>query len=247
LQKLKYRGLRQHVVDEIGRRIVSGELAVGNALPGEMQLCKSLGVSRTPLREALRELAAKGLVVAKPKVGTVVRGEDNWNILDEDILAWRLKGRCSARVIEELYELRHLIEPTAASLAAKNATQSDIAVLRKAYAKMEAAGEDGEKITEPDLNFHRAIIAASGNRLFSSLAHSISAALFVNFDFMRDTPRGHRHFMQGHKAVLDAIMKQNSAAARVAMQALIEDSHRDAREVGSVSPKRTKRKAASGR
>ncbi len=247
MQKLKYRGLRQHVVDEIGRRIISGELAVGSALPGEIQLCKSLGVSRTPLREALRELAAKGLVVAKPKVGTVVRGEDNWNFLDEDILAWRLKGHGSARVIEELYELRHLIEPIAASLAAKNAKQSDIAVLRKAYAKMETAGENGEKITEPDLTFHRAIIASSGNRLFSSLAHSVSAALFINFDFMRDTPRGHKHFMQGHKAVLDAIINQNSAAARVAMQALIEDSHQDARAVGTVSPKRTKRKAASGR
>ncbi|MEO8386575.1 MAG: FadR/GntR family transcriptional regulator [Betaproteobacteria bacterium] len=235
------------MVDEIGQRIVTGEFAVGKPLPGEMNLCKTLGVSRTPLREALRELAAKGLVVAKPKVGTLVRGENNWNFLDEDILAWRLKDHGSARVIEELYELRHLIEPIAASLAAKNAKQNDIAALQKAYAKMEAAGEDGEKVTEPDLNFHRAIIAASGNRLFSSLTHSISAALFINFDFMRDTPRGHRHFMRGHKAVLDAIMKQNSAAARVAMQALIEDSHRDARAVGTVSSKKTKRKAVSGR
>lgn len=247
MYRTKSRGLRQHVVDEIGKRIIAGEFAVGKPLPGEMNLCETLGVSRTPLREALRDLAAKGLVIAKPKVGTIVKGEENWNFLDEDIMAWRLSGRSSARVIAELYELRHLIEPLAASLAAKNATQKDIATLRKAYARMEAAGEDGDKITQPDLDFHRAIIAASGNRLFSSLAHSISAALYVNFDFMRDTPRGHGHFMQGHKAVLDAIMKQNSTAARVAMQALIEDSHRDACAVGTVLPKKTKRKAASGR
>jgi len=86
--------------------------------------------------------------------------------------------------------------------------------------------------------FHRAIIAASGNRLFSSLAHVIAAVLAVNFKIISDAPRGHVHSMPAHKKVLDAIVEHDASAARVAMQKLIEDSQRDARAV---------RRAATGR
>lgn len=239
-EKPKHGGLRRHVINELGHRIVSGELLPGRLLPSEGNLCKSLGVSRTALREALRELAAKGLLDARPKVGTAVRAEENWNFLDADILSWRIRSPDADRVISELYELRHLIEPLAASLAAKNATDKDIAMLRKAYAAMEAAGENGSKFTQPDFDFHSKIIEASGNRLFSSLAHAISAALLINFNFLRDPPRGHAHFMKGHKNVLDAVANRNAVAARLAMQNLIEDSHVDARSVGKQRTKRSR-------
>ncbi len=243
MMPIRYRGLRQHVVDEIGQRIVAGEYKPGAPLPGEMHLCTALGVSRTALREALRELAAKGMVDAKPKVGTVVKSEDSWNFLDEDILGWRLKTSDAERVISELYELRQFIEPVAAFLAAKNATENDIAAMRTAYSQMLAAGEDGEKYTQPDLEFHRAIIAASGNRLFSSLARAISAALLINFDFLRIPPRGHAYFMKGHKAVLDAIAGCDAVGARLAMQDLLKDSHQDADALGRKA--RGKRSAGS--
>ncbi len=242
MKKINYRGLRQHVVDEIGQRIVSGELKGGEPLPGEMQLCTTLGVSRTALREALRELAAKGMVDAKPKVGTVVRTEEHWNCLDADILGWRLKGADADRVIGELYELRHFIEPVAAFLAAKNASAKDIAILHKAFSEMEAAGEDGEKFTAPDLEFHRTIIAASGNRLFSSLANAVSAALLINFDFLQTPPRGHAYFMKGHRAVLDAISSGDAVAARLAMQSLLKDSHQDANTLNNEKPGSVTRK-----
>jgi DNA-binding FadR family transcriptional regulator len=150
------------------------------------------------------------------------------------VLSWLLEARESDQVIDELYELRHLIEPVAASLAAKNAKGADIELLREAYAEMQAAGDDGEEMIGPDLKFHQAIIASSGNRLFSSLAHIIGAALSVNFELVSDTPRGHRHSMPMHKEVLDAIANHDPSAARVAMQKLIEDSQRDAREVREV-------------
>jgi DNA-binding FadR family transcriptional regulator len=229
MNKIEHRGLHERVMDEIGQRIISGELPPGKALPNEAELSSALGVSRTALREALRVLAAKGLLEAKRKIGTVVRVRESWNFLDPEVLSWLLQTDDSARVITELYELRHLIEPIAASLAAKNATASDVNVLRVAYEQMEQAGDDGEKIMAPDLKFHRAIIAASGNRLFSSLAHVIGAALSVNFELVRDTPRGQKHSMPAHKKVLDGIIAHNAPAARVAMQELIEDSQRDAR------------------
>lgn len=244
MKKLARRGLHEHVIDEVGQRIIAGEFAPGRPLPSEAELCTTLGVSRTALREALRVLAAKGLVEAKPKVGTLVRASEHWNFLDADILAWRLRTSDSDRVIGELYELRHLIEPIAASLAAKNAKAADLNILREAYQEMHAAGDDGAKISGPDLKFHRAIIAASGNRLFSSLAHILGAALSVNFDLVRDAPRGHRHSMPAHRKVLDAIVEHNSPAARVAMQNLIEESQRDARAVRNT---RGRRGAAAGK
>jgi len=250
MKKLKTRGLHDHVIDEIGKRIVSGEFAPGTPLLGEMQLCEMLGISRTALREALRVLSSKGLVKAKQKVGTLVCPVERWNYLDADILSWQLATDDSGRLIEELYELRHLIEPMAASLAARNARTSDIKILREAYREMEAAGDDGEKIAAPDVKFHQAIIAASGNRLFSALARVVGAALTVNFDFVRDAPHGHTFLMPAHKRVLDAIENHEPAAARLAMQKLIELSQGEARALRRPANQRAKagtRKVGRGR
>jgi DNA-binding FadR family transcriptional regulator len=242
MRKLRVRGLHEHVIEEIGIGLISGEFAPDKALPGETELCSALGVSRTALREALRVLASKGLVEPKRKVGTLVRSSEHWNFLDADILSWQLKSDDSDRAIDELYELRHLIEPLAAALAAKHARARDVKVLRTAYEQMRAAGDDGARIIGPDLIFHQTIIASSGNRLFASLRHVIGAALSVNFDLVRDAPRGHRHSMAPHKRVLDAIVEHDTSAARVAMQKLIEDSQHDARAVRNA---RTRRSANS--
>jgi DNA-binding FadR family transcriptional regulator len=227
------RGLRQHVIEEIGTRVISGVYQVGVPIPSEAELCRKFEVSRTALREALRELAAKGLLIAKQRVGTVVRSREEWNFLDADILAWRNRALGSLQVIQELYELRQLIEPAAAALAALNATKADIAVITQALQKMTEADGDGELLIEPDLQFHKAVLTASGNSLFSALSHAISAALTVNFDLLKEPPRGHRHFHRRHEAVLEAISARKPAAARLAMQTLIEDSRQDAVSVGS--------------
>jgi DNA-binding FadR family transcriptional regulator len=227
VKKIGRLGLHEHVISEIGRRIISGELPPGKPLPSEMELCITLGVSRTVLREALRVLAAKGLIDAKPKIGTVVQPESVWNCLDVDVLTWRLETGDVDTVIRELYELRYLIEPMAASLAAQHANDDDIEELRQAYTAMEAAGDDGAKLVEPDVRFHRAIIAASGNSLFSSLAHAIGATLTINFTLGIDNPRGQVHTLPFHKNVLDAIAAHDVVGARVAMRKLIEDSVRD--------------------
>jgi DNA-binding FadR family transcriptional regulator len=230
MKHLARKGLHGHVVDEIGKRIVSGELAAGKPLPSEADLCKTLGISRTALREALRVLGAKGLVEARQKRGTLVRPFDEWNFLDAEILTWRLESdRDYDRVVDELYELRHIIEPIAASLAARNATGRDIEDILGAYDQMAEAGDDGEALHDPDLRFHRAIIRASGNALFSSLAHAMSAALAVNFNIVRDDPAGHISSLPDHKKVMDAIIAHDGPAARLAMQNLIDYSQRRAR------------------
>src|SRR5437899_1890342 len=92
MRKLKARGLHEHVIEEIGKRIVQGEFAAGKALPGEAQLCEMLGVSRTALREAMRVLASKGLVLPRRKIGTMVHPSEHWNYLDPQILSWLLES-----------------------------------------------------------------------------------------------------------------------------------------------------------
>jgi DNA-binding FadR family transcriptional regulator len=230
MKNLERRGLHSHVVDEIGRRIISEELPAGKPLPSEADLCSTLGISRTALREALRVLAAKGLVQPRPKRGTLVRPVEDWNFLDAEILTWRLESEDNyEQVVTELYELRHLIEPIAASLAAANATPRDIQEMRAAYKEMVEAGDDGVRILDPDVRFHRAIIRASGNALFSSLAHAMSAALSVNFHIVRDDPAGHTLSLPDHTKVLDAIVAHDASSARLAMQHLIDYSQRQAR------------------
>jgi DNA-binding FadR family transcriptional regulator len=242
VKKLEQGGLHERVIDAIGQGIVGGEFQEESPLPTEAEMCKTLGVSRTALREALRVLAAKGLVEARRKVGTLVRARERWNYLDPDVLAWRLRGKDADGAIRELYELRHLIEPLAAALAARNAKPADLQKLREAYEEMLAAGDDGARIAGPDLRFHQAIIAASGNRLFSSLGHVLGSALAVNFDLVQNAPRGHRHSMPAHRKVLDAIDDKNAAAARLAMQKLIEESQHDARSVRNLGRRRLARK-----
>src|SRR6266511_2077717 len=133
------RGLHGAVVHEIGVRILRGELKPGDALP-DNGLVDEPAVSRTVVREAVKVLAAKRLVESKPKTGTRVRPRRDWNLLDPDVLAWQLEAGLDRRFLEDALELRRLIEPQAARLAAERATEDQVAVLALAHEQMEAAG-----------------------------------------------------------------------------------------------------------
>src|SRR5688572_5540598 len=142
MKKKRSRGLHGRVIDDLGRRIISGEFVAGAPLPGQEECCALLGVSRSVLREALRVLAAKGLVDARPKAGTFVRPRVAWNSLDPDVLDWRLATAEFDKVMDELYELRQMVEPTAAFLAASKAKLVDFQRMAEAYEEMAAAGDD---------------------------------------------------------------------------------------------------------
>ncbi len=133
------RSLHGHVVRELGRRIVVGDLQPGDVLPREEVLAESMEVSRTALREALKVLSAKGLIEARPKTGTRVRPKDAWNQLDADVLSWRCASMPTDDFIEKLVEMREIIEPAAAASAAKRRTTAQLAKIDHAYRKMEAA------------------------------------------------------------------------------------------------------------
>lgn len=123
--KRKKRSLFGQVLEGLGSRIVRGELQPGQTLP-ETELCRDLGASRTVVREVLKTLSAKGLVDTRTRTGTRVLEATHWNLLDLDVLGWRYAAMPRMQFFRELFELRRMIEPNAAALAAERATAPDI-------------------------------------------------------------------------------------------------------------------------
>ena len=218
------RSLHGQVANEIAARIMSGEFAPGTILPNEADFSVMLKVSRTALREAIKVLAAKGLVESRPKIGTRISPRDHWNLLDPDVLAWQFATTSVASFADDLFEVRQIIEPAAAAMAADRASPSQLAAIDQAYREMEAAGDDLEKSVEPDLRFHLSILAATGNELLVPLGALIETALASSIKLSGSAPDALSHALLMHKAVLDAIRRRDPNGARLAMRTLLVES-----------------------
>lgn len=216
------RSLHGQVVHELGKRIVSGVLREGEVIPNEAELGAEFEVSRTALREGIKVLAAKGLLVSRTRTGTRVRPRRDWHMLDPDVLAWRLETTKPLDFINDLYDIRDAIEPVAASLAAVRASDADIAAMAEALDGMIAAGDDIAATVEPDIRFHQHILNASGNELLASLGVLIETSLA--YSFMLCTPEKKINAIDLHRAVLDGIRARDSVAASAAMVHLLKVS-----------------------
>jgi DNA-binding FadR family transcriptional regulator len=217
------RNLHGHVVQVLGQRIVGGALKSGEVLPPEATMAEEMDVSRTSLREAMKVLSAKGLVEARPKVGTRVRDARFWNQLDADVLAWRCSSMPTMDFVEKLSEMREIIEPAAAASAARHRTVSQLKHMQEAYDAMEAA-PDPESWTSADLDFHEAILAATGNELLISLFSVIETALSSYFTMSARTTANFKYSLPQHRAVLQAIRDKDADAAHKAMLKVIADT-----------------------
>jgi GntR family galactonate operon transcriptional repressor len=218
------RGLHGAVVHDIGLRIVQGEIEAGGALPTEDELSGELVVSRTVLREAIKVLAAKGLVESRPKTGTRVRPRAEWNLIDPDVLAWQLEAGPDRRFLEDTLELRRLIEPAAARLAAQRASEGEIAVLEAACGEMLQVGEDLDEWIEPDLRFHAVLLRASHNELLEHLTSMVGAVLRTLFTFSSRPPGTFIRAAPMHVAIVEALRLRDPAAAETAMLRLLDDT-----------------------
>jgi DNA-binding FadR family transcriptional regulator len=225
------RSLHGRVAQDIGLQIVRGALRPGDPLPIETQLSAQFGISRPAVREAIKILAGKGLVQSRPKTGTRVRPRQDWNFLDADVLTWQLAVGPPAKIVRELFELRRVIEPAAAALAAARAPAPYLRRLRAAYEDMVTACDQGVGFLEPDMRFHRTILEAVDNEMLRSLATVVDTALSLSLRLSIDNPRGQRYSLPLHKAVLDTIGRRSAVAARGAMLRLIQSAERDVRRV----------------
>jgi GntR family transcriptional regulator, galactonate operon transcriptional repressor len=225
------RGLHGEVVHTIGLQIVSGELQPGDPLPPEDELTSNLSVSRTVLREAVRVLAAKGLVEARPKTGTRVRPRAEWNVLDPDVLSWRAETSNDRRLYEETTEVRLAIEPLAARLAATRATDDEVAAIAEAFAAMESGVDDQAAYLAADLRFHGSILASCHNELLEHLGGVLRAVLRATFALTTTPRRSRRRALPLHCAILDGIAAGDEDAAEIAARTLIADTAADIRRL----------------
>lgn len=229
------RGLGPTLVDALGRRIVAGEVGQGDPLPIEADLASSFGVSRTVVREAVKILAAKGLVESSPMRGNRVRPRSAWHLLDPDILSWWAGVGGAEEILRDLAEIRRIIEPPAARLAAERiGGRRDGAVVRleAACVAMRASGDDQERFIEADLAFHGEILRGTNNELLEQLVAAVGAGMRLarEVQISRGTPGDPipGDPLPLHERVLAAIIAGEGPAAEVAMRAVVDAAARDA-------------------
>jgi GntR family transcriptional regulator, galactonate operon transcriptional repressor len=222
------RGLHREVVHQLGLLVLGNETAPGATLPDETALSERFGVSRTVVREAIKVLASKGLVESRPKVGTRVRPRRCWNLLDPDVLAWRYEAGPDEGFLEEISEVRRVIEPAAAALAAERSTPDEAAEILAWCDRMEvAAVDDGDDYIDADMAFHTAILDACHNDLLAQLSDTITMALRVSRRLTVTVPGSSLAAMPAHQAVARAIADHDPRAAERAMRALLRDTAAD--------------------
>ncbi|MGW4114696.1 FadR/GntR family transcriptional regulator [Actinosynnema sp. NPDC004786] len=213
------RGVHYQVVHDLGSRIVGGRYAPGDVLDLR-ELGEELDVSLTVLREALKVLTGKGLVDARQKRGTFVRPRSAWDLLDADVIDWRIDGGDAARVLRDLADLRSVIEPAVAHRAAGRRTEADLAALDAALRAMAEAGGDAVAAAEADVAFHRALLAATGNELFARMDLLLEPGLRAR-DRLVHAHTGVDDPVPSHRAVLDAVRAGDAARAELAMLDLL--------------------------
>ena len=224
-------GLHERVTNEIGLRIVRGDLEPGQVLPNESELGTQLGVGRSVMREAIKVLASKGFVASRPKIGTTVQPRSNWNLLDADVLSWRARVEVSPDFVRDLTDLRSIIEPAAAERAATRATAAQIERLEYWYARMEVTIGDTEAFIDADMAFHSEILNACHNEMLSQVAVTIHAGLVISRRITTRLPNSSIASLPLHRAVIDAIRARDGLAASEAMRRLIARTEQDIRDV----------------
>jgi len=218
------KSLRLHgsIARDIGVLIVSGRYRPGHVLDGEVEASSQRRVSRTAYREAMRILSAKGLVHSRPRVGTRVSPLEQWHLLDPDVLSWAFSGEPEPDVLHGLFELRTIVEPAAAALAALRRTQKHLDAMRAALDDMARHTLHIEAGRIADQQFHAALLAATGNPFVVSLTNGVTAAVSALTEFKQRIAPLKRDPVPDHLRVYDTIAAKDAEAARNAMSELIK-------------------------
>ena len=214
------RNLTWGLQELLGRAIVVGEYRDA-PFPTEAEIVQLHGVSRSVTREAVKMLAAKGLLGARPKQGTFVRPEDAWNLFDTDVLRWILERRRSLALLHHFNEVRIAVEPQAAALAAERADEEQLAAIAAGLERMRSADEGMDDSLDADIAFHVAILRASNNPFYAQLRSVVATALRTSIRFTNRLT-GRSASIADHAAVYEAIQARDVDRARAAMTVLIE-------------------------
>ena len=217
--------LHRQATELLALRVLEGGYPVGGALPTEPDLCLELGISRTTVRSAVRELAAKGMLEVGPSRGTRVRPRVQWNLLDADVIRWRIRLGVDRKLIEDIYELRECFEPKASQLAAERGTGAQHAAIAEAFAGLESSREAGGRHSvETDVAFHTAILSGAGNEYIAALSNVVTMALRVSFEIARKRRDLSESDIDQHRMIRDAILSRDGQRAFAVTAQLLEAS-----------------------
>ncbi len=219
--------LHSVIARQLGIQIVSGAYQPGDLLDTEIAFSEQLNVSRSAYREAVRILSAKGLVESRPKTGTRISPRADWRLLDPEVLAWFFESEPSHDFVSGIFELRMIVEPQAAALAAQRRGAQDLSRMRRALQEMGRLTLVEEAGRAADREFHNAVLEATRNPALFALASSIGAAVRWTTIYKKRHLALPRDPMPEHWSVFEAIANGDAAAARDAMEALVTLARND--------------------
>jgi DNA-binding FadR family transcriptional regulator len=226
------RGLHSLVVQQLGAMIATGRLAAGERISVD-DVCRDLSASRTVVREAMRVLEAKGMVRPRPKVGTLVLSVESWDLLDEDVIAWRVRGPERLTQLGELMDLRVAVEVAAVRACCAHASPEEVEALMQDCEQMRRAGEQGDlaAFTAADIAFHARLLTASGNLIFRQFVGPFRAVLHARQELATLPDRIDPATIDLHTAVATAIATRHPGDAETTARALIEASRFEVMEM----------------
>jgi DNA-binding FadR family transcriptional regulator len=210
------------IARDLGVKIVSGRIGSEQILDGEVEASGRRRVSRSAYREAMRILIAKGLVESRPKVGTWVSKPERWHLLDPDVLEWMFAREPEPHLVASLFEMRKMLEPDVARLAAMRRTPEQLAQLIKAMGIMERKTLQTAQGRLADQRFHALLIAAADNAFLTAFTSSIMAAVNWSTAYKNREHRLRGDAVQDHRWVLDAVAAGDAAGAHAAMTRLLD-------------------------
>lgn len=239
LQRIRKTRIHEEVFSQIQELIRQGRFKGGDQLPSERELAEIFKVSRTSVREALRALETQGLIVSRTGTGNFVA----------DLPVQALIGPFARLLIDEkkaltdVFEMRKLIEPQIAALAAERATRNDIAQLKQIVAKQAAAVRRGETGVEADAELHFAIGRATRNQALHKLVSGLMELLSRSREESLQTHKRRESSIIRHRRIVAAIERHDRSKARNEMLRHIEEVE----ESVLASKPLTKRQGTDGR
>jgi len=213
------RNLTFGLLDTVGRSVIVGEYD-DQAFPTEAELAARYGVSRSVTREAVKMLASKGLLGARPRQGTFIRASEHWNLFDADVLRWLLDREFSTAMLRQFNELRLGVEPQAAAIAAARADPADVAAIAVGLNRMRDAEAGRDDPLQADIDFHVAVLRASANPFYIQFRDVVATALRTSIRFTNRIA-GRTASIDDHAAVYLAIARGDADAAFAHMHTLI--------------------------
>ena len=218
--------LYEQIVSQIEQRIVKGELKVGDQLPSERELAEQFAVSRTAVREAVKALREKGLVEILAGRGTFITDGTSDKIRNSLGLLMKI-GTTNGSA--NLVEVREILEPEIAAIAATRITDEYITAMQEAVAVMEVAtaANNSEAFVEADLDFHLALAEATQNPIIPALMDSVIDLLREQRKRTGNVSGGLARGQHHHKIILDAVINRDPESARNAMRNHLQQVRED--------------------